>query len=251
MKFFISPAKKMRMDDDFILPKTTPVFLDRAKEIAAYLQTLSLPKLQETLSCNEQIAILNFERYQSMDFSRNLSPAIFAYDGIQYQYMAPQVFEADYFPYIQSNLRILSGLYGVLRQFDGVLPYRLEMGCKKLKPFCDSLYALWGDAIYKELTKEGDVLINLASAEYARCVLAYRKPSDRIISCMFAEDEGGKLCEKGVYVKMARGEMVRFLAERQAAAPEIMKEFDRLDYHFSEVHSTGEKYVFIRRKTVK
>ncbi len=251
MKLFIAPAKKMRLDEDFILPASKPVFLQSAKALAAYLKTLDPAKLQETLSCNAQIAALNYDRYQHMDWERNLSPAIFAYDGIQYRYMAPQVFEADYFPYIQENLRILSGLYGVLKPFDGVLPYRLEMGCKKLKPFCDSLYDFWGDSIYKELVKDGDVLINLASAEYAKCVLKYQKPQDRIITCIFAEEEGGKRIEKGVYVKMARGEMVRFLAERQADSPAVIKEFDRLDYHFSEAASDEATYVFIRRRTGK
>ncbi len=251
MKLMIAPAKKMRLDDDFILPATTPVFLDKANALAAYLKTLDFAQLKDTLGCNEQIAKLNFDRYQSMDLHRGLSPAIFAYDGIQYQYMAPQVFEADYFPYIQQNLRILSGLYGVLKPFDGVVTYRLEMGCKKLKPFCNSLYDFWGDAICRELTRDGKVLINLASTEYAKAVIKHKKPNDRIITCIFAEQEGQKLCEKGVYVKMARGEMVRFLAERQADAPEQLKAFDRLDYRFSEEHSDEETYVFIRRKTRK
>ncbi len=251
MKIFISPAKKMREDADFILPPSVPVYLERAKQLADYCKNLDFQQLKTLFAANDAITKQNYERYQSMDLNRRLSPAIFAYDGIQYQYMAPQVFEDAYFDYINKHLCILSGLYGVLKPFDGVVSYRLEMQSKLNAPFAKTLYAFWDDLIYKEIASDGEVLVNLASAEYAKCVTKYRKSTDRMISCIFAEREGDKLIEKGVYVKMARGEMVRFLAERNAMTPQVMKEFDRLDYRFSEADSTEEKYVFIRSNVKK
>lgn len=246
MKLFISPAKRMRVDADFILPPTVPVYLKQAEQLSAYCKSLSYEQLKRLFACNDAIAEQNFIRYQEMDLSRGLSPAIFAYDGIQYQYMAPQVFETAYFDYIQENLRILSGLYGILKPFDGVCSYRLEMQAKLKAPFAANLYGFWGDMLYRELVKDGDVLINLASAEYAKCITRYLQPSDRMITCVFAEQVGEKLIEKGVYVKMARGEMVRYLAECGATEPEQLKGFDRLNYRFSEKHSDEASYVFIR-----
>ena len=152
-----------------------------------------------------------------MDFGRANTPALLAYDGIQYQYMAPQLFTAEQFAYVEAHLRILSGLYGVLRPFDGVTPYRLEMGARLKTSFCKSLYDFWGDGLYRALTADGtDTLVNLASEEYAKAVRPWVSPPVRWIHVVFGELNGEKLVEKGGYVKMARGEMVRFLAERGA-----------------------------------
>ncbi len=251
MKIFISPAKKMREDNDFILQPTVPVYLDKAKQLADYCRSLPYEQLKILLDCNDKLTALNYERYQRLDFSRNVSPAIFAYEGIQYQYMAPQVFETPYFDYIQQHLRILSGLYGILKPFDGVIPYRLEMQSKLNAPFAKNLYAFWGDNLYREITANNEVLINLASVEYAKCIKKYLKPSDRMITCAFAEIENGNPKEKGVYVKMARGEMVRYLAEINAQSLEQIKGFDRLNYHFSEVYSDENTYVFVREQAIK
>ena len=125
MKLLISPAKKMRADTDFLAPKSVPALLEHARVLADWLRGLDYPELKKLLSCNDAIAELNFRRYQEMDFGRANTPALLAYDGIQYQYMAPQLFTAEQFAYVEAHLRILSGLYGVLRPFDGVTPYRL------------------------------------------------------------------------------------------------------------------------------
>ena len=172
---------------------------------------------------------------------------VLAYDGIQYQYMAPQLFTAEQFAYVEAHLRILSGLYGVLRPFDGVTPYRLEMGARLKTPFRKSLYDFWGDGLYRTLTADGtDTLVNLASEEYARAVRPWISPPVRWIHVVFGELDGKRLVEKGVYVKMARGEMVRFLAERGAETPEAMKDFDRMGYAYAPECSDDTTYVFLR-----
>ena len=182
-----------------------------------------------------------------MDLRRPGAPALLSYDGIQYQYMAPHLFTRPQFEYAETHLRILSGFYGVLRPFDGVLPYRLEMGARCRTPFCKNLYDFWGDSLYQTLTSGGeDTLLNLASAEYAKAVRPWVTPPVRWIDVTFGEADRGKVVEKGVYVKMARGEMVRFLAERDAETPEAAQDFDRLGYRFSPAHSTAASYVFLR-----
>ena len=247
MKLLISPAKKMREDGDFLAPRQAPALLERAAVLAEWLRGLDYTALKKLLACNDGIAELNFRRFQEMDLRRPGTPALLSYDGIQYQYMAPHLFTRPQFEYAETHLRILSGFYGVLRPFDGVLPYRLEMGARCSTPFCKSLYDFWGDSLYRTLTAGGeDTLLNLASAEYAKAVRPWVTPPVRWIDVTFGETDGDKVVEKGVYVKMARGEMVRFLAERNAETPEAAQGFDRLDYRFSPAHSTAASYVFLR-----
>ena len=147
-----------------------------------------------------------------MDLTKNLTPALLAYDGIQYTYMAPAVFEDGQFDYVQEHLRILSGFYGVVKPLDGVVPYRLEMQAKAAVSGHKNLYDFWGDSLYQEVMDESGILINLASKEYSKCIEKYLRPEDRYITCIFGELEGGRVVQKGVYAKMARGEMVRFMA---------------------------------------
>ena len=247
MKLLLSPAKKMREDADFLPPGSAPALLDRARVLADWLRGLDYPALKKVLACSDAIAELNYRRYQELDFARADTPALLAYDGIQYKYMAPQLFTTEQFAWAGGHLRILSGLYGVLRPFDGVVPYRLEMGARFHTPFCKSLYDFWGDSLYRALTADGeDTLVDLASHEYAMAVRPWVEGRARVVDVIFAELEGDRLVEKGVYVKMARGEMARFLAERGAEEPEAMRDFDRLGYAFSPEWSGEDCYVFLR-----
>ena len=127
MKFIISPAKTMNVDTDSFAPHDLPRFLEQAEELKNYLQSLDYAACKALWNCSDALAEPNFERLQKMDLRRALTPALFAYEGIQYQYMAPGVFTEEELSYVQEHLRILSGLYGLLRPLDGVTPYRLEM----------------------------------------------------------------------------------------------------------------------------
>ena len=183
-----------------------------------------------------------------MDLTCNLTPAILSYEGIAYQYMAPSVFEDGEFDYVQENLRILSAFYGVVKPLDGVTPYRLEMQAKAKVNGTKDLYEYWGDKIYREISDEDRVIINLASKEYSKCVEQYLQPEDTYITCVFGEISGEKVVQKGVYAKMARGEMVRFMAERNVQDPQEMKVFDRLGYRFCEERSDEKNYIFLRQE---
>lgn len=246
MKLIISPAKKMKVDTESFPYRDLPMFLPNTEEICRRLQGMSYDELKTLWRCNDQIAQLNVRRLQEMDLHRRLTPAVLAYEGIQYQYMAPGVFTDQEYAYIQEHLRILSGFYGILRPFDGVTPYRLEMQAKLKIGEYGNLYDYWGDRLAKALCEETDCILNLASKEYSICVSEYLSNSVRFVTCVFAEEKCGKSIEKGTMCKMARGEMVRYLAERQITNPEQVKSFKRLNYRFDEFRSDENTYLFIR-----
>ncbi len=246
MKIIISPAKKMNHDTDTCSFRDHPLFLDQTKTILAYLKSLSPAQLQKLWNCNDKIAQQNIDRLSSMDLESGLTPAIISYEGIQYQYMAPSVFSKDALDYVCGRLRILSGFYGILRPFDGVTPYRLEMQSKAKIDGKKDLYDYWGDRIYKELTADDHVILNLASKEYSKCIEKYLTPEDTFITCVFGETSGDKVIQKATLAKMARGEMVRFLAETGGQTPEDAKRFNRMGFAYREDLSNEKEYVFIK-----
>ena len=196
-------------------------------------------ELQALWKCNDAITGLNVERLRDMDLRRRLTPAVLAYEGIQYRYMAPGVFETGQLAYIREHLRILSGFYGLLRPFDGVTPYRLEMQARLSVDGHKDLYGFWGTMLADQLAKETDLVLNLASKEYSRAVEPYLPPAVRVLTCTFGEH--GTIC------KMARGQMVRWLAENNVTDPADIKNFADLDYRYSPAHSMENNDVFIRR----
>ena len=250
MRIIISPAKKMKVDTDSFPYRDLPKFLTNTEEICGQLQSMSYEELKKLWKCNDQIAELNVRRLQDMDLHSRLTPAVLAYEGIQYQYMAPGVFTDQEYAYIQEHLRILSGFYGVLRPFDGVTPYRLEMQAKLKIGERKDLYSYWGDRLAKTLFAETDCILNLASKEYSICVSKYLPDTVRFITCVFGEEKDGKVIEKGTMCKMARGEMVRFMAEHAIENPKELKKFDGLGYEFREEQNEkqGRVFVFQRMK---
>lgn len=246
MKVIISPAKNMTTKADAMEPRDYPVFIHRAQQLVEHLKSLPYQDLKELLACNDKLARLNYDRYQTMDLHSGTNPALVSYEGIQYQYMAPRVFTYEYFDYAQAHVRILSGLYGILRPFDGIVPYRLEMQARLKTDFCKNLYDYWGDSLYRQLVQDSNVILNLASEEYSKSVRKYVQPEVQFITCRFCEDVEEKLVEKGVYVKMARGEMVRFMSENKVTSPEQVKEFTGMGYTFRQELSDGNLYTFAR-----
>ncbi len=247
LKIIISPAKKMVEDTDSLECTGMPHFLDKTNVIKDELQTKSYADLKKLWVCNDSIAELNFNRLQNMELSRNITPAILAYDGIRFKYMAPAVFDTDQFGYIQNHLVILSGFYGALKSFDGVVPYRLEMQAKLKIGKYKNLYDFWGSDIYDYVTKDCNTVINLASDEYSKVIYKYLAPDIRFITCSFCDEVNGKLVEKGTKCKMARGEMVRYMAENNIENLEQLKNFDRLNYKYSPQHSGENNIVFIQK----
>ncbi len=247
MKIILSPAKKMITDTDSIEPDALPEFIEKTTEIQSWLKSKSKEELKGIWKCNDKIAEQNFNRLGNMNLYQMLSPAVLSYEGIAFQYMAPSVFEDMQLEYVQNHLRILSAFYGALKPMDGVTPYRLEMQAKIRIGDAKNLYEYWGDLLYRSVIDDSRIIINLASKEYSKCIEKYLTQQDRYITITFCELSGDKLVTKGTYAKIARGEMVRFMAENSIENPEDIKKFDRLGYSFRSDLSSDTEYVFERK----
>ena len=245
MKIIVSPAKKMNEDTDSIEVTGMPEFINDAVILMHEMQSLSLSEGKALWKCNDKLAELNYKRYKDMALMRRLTPAVIAYEGLQYQHMAPKVLTTRALSYLSDHLRILSGFYGVLRPFDGVTPYRLEMQAKLSVNNCNDLYDFWGDRLYHSLVDDDRIIINLASKEYSQCIEKYITPKDRFITIEFGELVEGKVKQKGTISKMARGNMVRFMAENNISDPNGIKDFQELGFAYSKELSSNSKYVFI------
>lgn len=244
MKIIISPAKKMT--DKTVLPWTElPAFIDRSDVLLARLRELSFDECKALWGCSQKLAETNFARLRTMDLRGDLAPALLSYVGIQYQYLGAAVLDDGSYDYLQDHLRILSGFYGVLRPFDGVTPYRLEMQAKLAVDGAPDLYGFWGSSLYNAVMDESRTVIDLASVEYSKCVSSHLREGDRLLKVVFGELVNGKVVQKGTLAKMARGEMVRFTAANHVEDPEGMKEFAELGYRFAPQLSSANEYVFL------
>ena len=251
MKIIISPAKKMQRKEEEVFEITRPVFYREACCLREQMKQMEFEDLKVLWSCNEKIARENQERLRLYEMDKNLTGAVIAYEGIQYQYMAPQVFTDSQWAYVKEHLRILSGLYGILRPQDGVIPYRLEMQAKLQIGEHKDLYSFWGDRLYRELTREDRTILNLASKEYSKAIEKYLEKDVRYITCIFGEHIQGKIKVKATKAKMARGEMVRWLSENQIEEPEEIKNFHSLNYTFREEYSSEREFVFLEKEEVQ
>ena len=247
MKIILSPAKKMVSDTDSLAPVNLPKHMNQTAEILSFMKSQSEEELKAVWKCNDKIAEQNFHRLETMDLYRGLTPAVLSYEGIAFQYMAPAVFEDRQLAYVQKHLRILSAFYGVLEPMDGVTPYRLEMQAKVGIGDAKNLYDYWGERLYRSVIDDSRIIINLASKEYSKCIEKYLTPQDRYISIIFCELSEDKMVTKGTYAKMARGEMVRFMAENNIENPVEIQKFDRLGYWFRFDLSSDSEYVFERK----
>lgn len=246
MKIIISPAKKMIEESEILVANREPVFQERAMYLGGKLRGYSVKELQHLMSCNEKIAQLNYDRFQNMDISKANTPALLAYEGLQYQYMAPSVFEKEQWEYVQEHLYILSGFYGILKPLDGIVPYRLEMQTKLDTKYGKDLYHFWKNAIFNELVRDNKIIINLASKEYSKVIEPYLTTDIQYITCVFGTLKDGKVKVKATEAKMARGEMVRYMAEQKVQEVEGIKCFHRLGFTFAHEYSEPNKFVFLK-----
>ncbi|MBR4020013.1 MAG: peroxide stress protein YaaA [Firmicutes bacterium] len=247
MRIIISPAKKMNIDTDSLAWRDLPGFLPQTAEILEKLRGMDYDALKKLWKCNDKIALQNVERLEHMDLRKQLTPAVLAYEGIQYQYMAPTVFSDKEYDYIQQHLRILSGFYGILKPFDGVVPYRLEMQAKLQIGDAKDLYAYWGSALADRLAEETNCIINLASKEYSSAIAKHLPEDVQMITCVFGEEADGRIVEKGTLCKMARGEMVRRMAEKHVKTADGIKEIELANYAYNDGLSDENVYVYTRK----
>ena len=238
----MSDAKKMKVSDDHDFALSRPLFEQESNTLWERLEGMSEQQMMDLMKCSKRTLSPVWEQLERSRNGLHLpeSPAVLSYEGIAFSSMAPHVFTDEQFAYLNSHLRILSGLYGLLRPMDAVHPYRLEMGVR-LHP---NLYAFWGSRLAEAL--EDDVIVNLASREYSKVIAPYRP---LVNVRFFEEDASGKRQEKGVYAKIARGIMVRWMAENRIESVKDLEGFCEIGYCFDENASKPGCLVFVRKET--
>ncbi|MGQ7959135.1 peroxide stress protein YaaA [Pseudomonas sp. SP16.1] len=254
MLMVISPAKTL----DYETPPATtrftqPEYLDHAQELIGQLRELSPAQIAELMHLSDRLAGLNAARFGSWqpDFTpANAKQALLAFKGDVYTGLAAEDFSEADFDFAQRHLRMLSGLYGVLRPLDLMQPYRLEMGTKLVNARGKDLYAFWGERISgwlnQALAEQGDgVLLNLASTEYFGAVKR-KALNARIIDTEFKDLKNGQYKIISFYAKKARGLMARYVIKHRLSQPEQLTAFDSQGYRYSAEHSSADKLVFLR-----
>lgn len=245
MKIIISPAKKIDDKRDFDYKQEELLFDDETRCIYDRLRSLTKDELKELYKASDKITDQMYDIIHRYTISDGYISALLAYDGIQYQYMNPSVFDDGQLAYIDKHLLIVSGLYGLLRPFSKIIPYRLEMQSKlKIDEHTD-LYQFWNAKLAKQL--EGEMIINLASSEYSKAILPYIN-KDQIIDIYFKDEVNGKYVQKGLYAKMARGLMVKYMATNAIEDIDDIKKFDDMGYHFNEELSNSHEFIFTRKE---
>lgn len=242
----ISPAKRLAANkSDSLLEATIPVFKKEADHLAEQLAKLSTAELSSMMKVSESIAELNANRYRNWNKNDAVEKrAIFQFEGDVFKHLGAKDLNEDQIQYMNNNLRILSGIYGLLKPSDEMNPYRLEMGTRHNFSGSVSLYEFWGNKIAKELSDElGDAyLFNLASEEYFSSVSKFLN-SEKIINFRFLTLSDGKAKVVGVIAKRARGEMAKYLIQNKVACNEGIEKFSALGFEFKEFKNNC--YTFI------
>ena len=233
----ISPAKRLAANkSDSLLEATIPVFKKEADQLAEQLAKLSTEELSSMMKVSESIAELNANRFRNWNKNDAVEKrAIFQFEGDVFKHLGAKDLTEDQIQYMNNNLRILSGIYGLLKPSDEMNPYRLEMGTRHNFSGSVSLYEFWGNKIAKELSDElGDAyLYNLASEEYFSSVSKFLN-SEKIINFRFLTLSDGKAKVVGVIAKRARGEMAKYLIQNKVARNEGIEKFSALGFEFKE-----------------
>ncbi|WP_417666846.1 peroxide stress protein YaaA [Pseudidiomarina sp.] len=254
MLVVISPAKNLDYDSPLPTDKySQPRMLERAQELVDRCQALSPQQLSELMKISDKLAGLNaarFTEWHTPFTTDNARPAIYAFDGDVYSGLAAEKLSDDAISYAQEHLRILSGLYGVLRPLDLMQPYRLEMGTKLDTARGHNLYEFWGDEITDMLNEDldaikSDLVINLASQEYFSSVQPKRLNA-RVITPVFKDEKNGQFKVISFWAKKARGMMARYIMTEQPKTVAELRQFNAGGYRFNADESTESELVFYR-----
>ncbi|WP_026758689.1 peroxide stress protein YaaA [Sediminimonas qiaohouensis] len=249
MLIVVSPAKKLDMSTVDSAAPTRPQFMEQARELAAVARGLSAADLQKVMGISDNLARLNAERFRDFG-TMDKKPAALAFAGDTYQGLEARSLDADEMRWAQDHLRILSGLYGVLRPLDEIEPYRLEMGSRLRTDHGKTLYDFWGDAIARALGDQAaalgtDVLVNCASQEYFGAVQTGAL-NLRVITPVFMEEKNGTPKIVSFYAKRARGAMARYIIQHRLTDPQALRDFDAGGYRYDPDLSEGNRMVFLR-----
>lgn len=254
MKILVSPAKSI--NEQCVFPQTTftvPQFAKEAKSLAIKLKKMKAKELMEMMHVSKDIAELNVNRFKNWHLSDEptemVRPAAFLFTGEVYRGLDFPSLSDENMQKAQKQLRILSGMYGILRPFDLMYPYRLEMGTKfSPKPEVSNLYQFWGEKLTKALAKElekNEPVVNLASNEYAKAIL-WKKLKQPVITPVFKEFKGGEYKIVMMYAKHQRGAMARYILENSISDLESLKGYNVDGYQFNAGLSNDSEWVFSR-----
>ncbi|MCO5261081.1 MAG: peroxide stress protein YaaA [Crocinitomicaceae bacterium] len=254
MKLLISPAKSIDTTIAINTPSPTiSSFLKETEVLVKKLSKLSVNDLQKMMNVSSQIAALNVDRYKNWCSptlsTKEIKPALTVFTGEVYRGIDAATFDEKDFLFANKNLRILSGLYGILKPLDLMYPYRLEMGTKwEIDVKTKNLYSYWGEKLTNHLLNElqkDEVIINLASTEYFKA-LQTKKIPNRIITPVFKDFKNGDYKVIMMYAKNARGKMARYVIKNQFSNPNNLKEYNEDNYRFDANLSTENEWVFTR-----
>ena len=254
MLFVLSPAKTLDFTPpDSALPATRPQLGSDVAELAAVAKTQTAADLKRLMSISDDLAKLNAKRFKAFSprGRRSDVQAALAFAGDVYRGLQARELDAEALVWAQGRVRILSGLYGVLRPLDRIQPYRLEMGVKLANPRGETLYDFWGERVTQTLAAAtrghaDKTIVNLASQEYfgAVRVKALKRP---VIACLFKQEtRTGEITHPGFYAKHARGLMARYAIDERVERAEDLKRFDREGYRFAPDLSSKGEFVFLR-----
>lgn len=242
----LSPAKNMVIPKNYPCATTKPIFLEDTKRIARVLKAMSPWELESLMKMSPELGEKAAYHLQNLNLKEKGTPAILTYDGIVYKYLDGSSLTKEKMEVAGATLRIISGFYGLLSPLDGIMAYRLEMATKLGVEGHKNLYEFWGDRLYQVLYKQSDVIVNLASEEYAKCVRRYLKPGQAFVDVSFKVNKNGRLRTITTYAKMARGLMARYIVDNDLQSPEDLKAFDGLGFVFQPNASTAQKYCFVQ-----
>ena len=252
MLVLLSPAKKLNEEQQSLDACTNPIFIDDSEKLIKVLRKYSSKKLGKLMNISPALSDLNVERYLKwdIDHTTNVNPAVLTFNGEVYTGLDAKSFNKKDKEYAQNNLRILSGLYGLLKPYDLVHPYRLEMGSKLKIGRKNNLYEFWGDKIVDEINnsvkeQKEDVLVNLASNEYFKSVNK-KKLSATVVTPVFKDFNNGVYKTVMVYAKKARGMMAAYIINNRIEKVEDLIGFDTAGYCYNKEISTETEMVFYR-----
>ncbi|MCB4361472.1 peroxide stress protein YaaA [Quatrionicoccus australiensis] len=256
MLIFLSPAKSLDYKTPpHVATHSLPAYLKQSETLIKQLRKLSPADIANLMDLSDPLALLNFNRYAdwSLPFSPdNAKQAVLAFDGDVYDGLSAKTLSADDLDFAQSQVRILSGLYGILKPLDLIQPYRLEMGTKFANKAGKDLYAFWGETLLDAINAELDamphpVAVNLASEEYFKAAVG-RKIKGQLIQPVFEDWKGGRYKIISFYAKRARGLMTRYAVLNRLTDPEGLKDFDSDGYAYVPEASDDKSWVFRRRQ---
>ena len=242
MKIIVSPAKTMRIRVEAC---TTPYFIDKAMEIRGFLRGLDRESLSKIWKCNDKLIDQNIKLLEN-DARFNLTRAIYAYDGLQFKNLEVESLGSSAIDFLNEHLYILSAVYGALRPMDGVIPYRLEMQAMVNYNGFKTMYDYWGSTIYDYITRDDNIIINLASKEYSDSIIPYINGDVKLINISFGSLKDNRLIIKSTESKILRGRFLRFIAENKINNVEDLKGFNYDGFSYNSYDYSTNTMLFIR-----